>query len=151
MDWIVARGERTEQERAQGALQPDLERSGHAFRKNADAPSGRFAHRFRSHEQLFRSLPFSPTAAYIALMATVIFDTLELVTRLKNAGFADEQAESVVRVISDAQQELVSRDYLDNALQRELAPLRTELAVLKWMTGIVIGGVVALIIKTFLA
>jgi len=84
-------------------------------------------------------------------MATVTFDTLELVTKLKNAGFADEQAESVVRVIADAQQDLVSRDYLDNALQRELAPVRTELAVLKWMTGIVIGGVVALIIKTFLA
>jgi len=84
-------------------------------------------------------------------MATVTFDTLELVTKLKNAGFADEQAECVVRVISDAQQDLVSRDYLDNALQRELAPVRTELAVLKWMTGIVIGGVVALIIKTFLA
>lgn len=83
-------------------------------------------------------------------MATVTFDTLELVTKLKSAGFADEQAETVVRVIADAQQELVSREYLDNALQRELAPVRTELAVLKWMTGIVIGGVMALIIKTFL-
>jgi len=84
-------------------------------------------------------------------MATVTFGTEKLVTKLKNAGFADKQAESVVRVISDAQQDLVSRDYLDNALQRELAPVRTELAVLKWMTGIVIGGVVALIIKTLLA
>ncbi len=84
-------------------------------------------------------------------MATVTFDTLELVGKLKSAGFADEQAEAVVRVISEAQQELVSREYLDSALQRELAPLRTEFTALKWMTGIVIGGVIALIIKTFLA
>jgi hypothetical protein len=65
--------------------------------------------------------------------------------------FRGRAGETIVRVIADAEQELVSREYLDHALQRELAPLRTELAVLKWMTGIVIGGVIALIIKTFLS
>lgn len=82
-------------------------------------------------------------------MATVTFDTMELVSKLKTAGFPPEQAEAVVRVISDAQQDLTTREYLDNALARELAPVRTELAVLKWMTGIVIGGLVALIVKNF--
>ena len=86
-------------------------------------------------------------------MATVTFDTLELVDKLKSAGFVQEQAEAVVRVIADAQQDLVTRAYLDHALQREFAsqlgPIRTELAVLKWMMGVVIGGLVALIIKGF--
>jgi hypothetical protein len=86
-------------------------------------------------------------------MATVTFDTLELVDKLKSAGFVQEQAEAVVRVIADAQQDLVTREYLDHALQREFAsqlgPIRTELAVLKWMMGVVIGGLVALIIKGF--
>jgi len=86
-------------------------------------------------------------------MATVTFDTLELVDKLKSAGFVQEQAEAVVRVIADAQQDLVTREYLDHALQREFAsqlgPIRTEIAVLKWMMGVVIGGLVALIIKGF--
>jgi len=54
-----------------------------------------------------------------------------------------------VRVIAGAQQDLVSREYLDHALARELAPIRTELAVLKWMMGLVIGGLIALIINSF--
>jgi hypothetical protein len=82
-------------------------------------------------------------------MATVTFDTLELVDKLKSAGFVQEQAEAVVRVIADAQEDLVTRAYLDQALQRELSPIRTEIAVLKWMMGVVIGGLVALIIKGF--
>ena len=36
-------------------------------------------------------------------MTTITFDTLELVDKLKNAGFAQEQAETVVRVIVEAQ------------------------------------------------
>ena len=82
-------------------------------------------------------------------MTTVTFDTLELVDKLKSAGVPQNQAEAVVRVIAESQDELVTREHLDNALARELAPLRTELAVLKWMIGVVIGGVVALIIKAF--
>jgi hypothetical protein len=57
----------------------------------------------------------------------------------------------VERVIADAQQGLVTRAYLDQALQRELAPIRAEIAVLKWMMGVVIGGLIALIIKSFFA
>ncbi len=84
-------------------------------------------------------------------MTTVTFDTLKLVDKLKSAGIPPEQAEAVVRVIAESQDELVTRDHLDNALARELAPIRTELTVLKWMTGVVIGGIVALVIKAFLA
>jgi hypothetical protein len=82
-------------------------------------------------------------------IATVTFDTLELVEKLKSAGFVQEQAEAVVRVIAGAQEDVVTRAYLDHALQRELSPVRTEIAVLKWMMGVVIGGLVALIIKGF--
>jgi hypothetical protein len=83
-------------------------------------------------------------------MTTITFDTLRLVDRLKSAGIPPEQAEAVVRVIAESQDELVTREQLDSSLARELAPIRTELAVLKWMTGVVIGGIVALIIKAFL-
>ena len=88
---------------------------------------------------------------YDRAMTTVTFDTLSLVHKLKSAGIPADQAEAVVRVIADAQGELVTREYLDGALARELAPIRTEVVVSRWMIGVVLGGVVALVLKAFLA
>ncbi|WP_295404057.1 DUF1640 domain-containing protein [uncultured Thiocystis sp.] len=76
-------------------------------------------------------------------MTTITFDTLQLVDKLKAAGFPPEQAESVVRAISAAQSELVTKDILEQAL----APLRTDLTVLKWMMGVLLAGVMSLILK----
>lgn len=80
-------------------------------------------------------------------MTTITFDTLELVDKLKTAGIPQEQAEAVVRVIADAQNKLVTKDDLEIAL----SPLKTDLAVLKWMIGILIAGVMSLVLKTFFA
>ncbi len=82
-------------------------------------------------------------------MATITFDTLKLVEKLKAAGFQQEQAEAVVRVIADAQDELVTKNYLDSTLEKMLAPIRTDLAVLKWMIGVLLAGVISLVMKTF--
>jgi len=82
-------------------------------------------------------------------MATITFDPLKLVEKLKAAGFAQAQAEAVVRVIADAQDELVTKTYLDSALEKMLAPIRIDLAVLKWMIGILLAGVVSLVMKTY--
>ncbi len=82
-------------------------------------------------------------------MATVTFDTLKLVEKLKTAGFAPEQAEAVIRVIVEAQDELVTKAYLDAALEKTLALIRTDLAVLKWMLGILLAGVISLVMKSF--
>ena len=65
--------------------------------------------------------------------------------KLKAAGFPPEQAESVVRAISEAQSELVTKDILEQAL----APLRTDLMVLKWMMGVLLAGVMSLVLKGF--
>ena len=78
-------------------------------------------------------------------MTTITFDTLELVDKLKTAGIPQEQAEAVVRVIADAQNKLVTKDDLEISL----SPLKTDLAVLKWMIGILIAGVMSLVLKTF--
>lgn len=82
-------------------------------------------------------------------MATVTFGTLKLVEKLKTAGFAPEQAEAVVRAIADAQDELVTKAYLDTALEKALAPIRTDQAVQKWMMGILLAGVISLVMKSF--
>lgn len=82
-------------------------------------------------------------------MATVTFDTLKLVEQLRAAGIPAEQAEAVVRVIAAAQDELVTKPYLDSTLERMLAPIRTDMAVLKWMMGILLAGVISLVMKNF--
>ena len=78
-------------------------------------------------------------------MATVTFDTLQLVEQLRTAGIPQEQAEAVVRVIAKSQDNLVTQVGLEVAL----APLRTDLAVLKWMIGLLLAGVMSLVIKAF--
>ncbi|MGH8474290.1 MAG: DUF1640 domain-containing protein [Methylococcales bacterium] len=78
-------------------------------------------------------------------MTTVTFDTLQLTNQLKAAGVPPEQAEAVVRAIVEAQSQLVTKSDLATAL----AALRVDLAVLKWMMGVLLAGVVSLVLKTF--
>jgi hypothetical protein len=78
-------------------------------------------------------------------MTLITFDTLQLIDKLKSAGIPAEQAEAVVRTIAEAQSQLVTKDDLEIAL----APVKTDLAVLKWMMGMLIAGVMSLVIKSF--
>ena len=50
-------------------------------------------------------------------MSTITFDTLEATRRLRDAGFDEKQAETVVRVLSDAQDRLVTSEHFDNKMQ----------------------------------
>ena len=65
-------------------------------------------------------------------MATITFDSLKLSDRLKTAGFTPEQADAVVRVIAEAQDELITKKDLEIAL----SPLKSDLLVLKWAVGL---------------
>lgn len=51
----------------------------------------------------------------------------------------------MVRVILEAQNQLLTKTDLEIAL----SPVRTDLAVLKWMMGVLLTGVLSLILKTF--
>lgn len=55
----------------------------------------------------------------------------------------------MIRVIAEAQDELVTKAHLDSTLERLLAPIRTDLTVLKWMMGLLLAGVMSLILKGF--
>ena len=83
-------------------------------------------------------------------MTTITFDTLQLVDKLKAAGFQQAQAEAVIRVIAEAQDTLVTQAYFDHKLEKELAPIRTDQAGQKWMTGVLLAGVF-LVLKAFLS
>ena len=66
-------------------------------------------------------------ACYSARMSILTFDTLDATRRLREAGFDEKQAETVVRVLSDAQDRLVTREHFDAKL--EAIELRLTLKV----------------------
>jgi len=80
-------------------------------------------------------------------MSTVTFDTLKFVKTLEASGIDTKQAEAIASAYRDAtsDQELVTK--ID--LQLELAPIKSELHMMKWMMGLILGGVVALVLKSF--
>lgn len=89
-------------------------------------------------------------------MTIITFDTLHLVDKLKSAGIPQKQAEAVIRVIAEAQDQLVTKDDLKSALDDVINPIKIDLAILKtdslaikWMMGILIAGVMFIVIKTF--
>ena len=84
-------------------------------------------------------------------MATITFDTLAFVKRLKNAGFDEAQAEA----LSEAQKESLT-EILDTTLatksdivrlEKEIASSKTE--IIKWVAGMLViqAGVVAALVK----
>ena len=54
-----------------------------------------------------------------------------------------------MRAIADAQDEWLTKATLDAALEKALAPIRTDQAVQKWMMGILLAGVISLVMKSF--
>ncbi|MGH8523595.1 MAG: DUF1640 domain-containing protein [Gammaproteobacteria bacterium] len=59
----------------------------------------------------------------------------------------DAEAKAIAEAFRDAQSdaELVTK----KDLQIELAPLKGDLLLLKWMMGLVLGGIMALLLKAF--
>ncbi|MDD5296801.1 MAG: hypothetical protein PHU46_07805 [Rhodocyclaceae bacterium] len=78
-------------------------------------------------------------------MSTVTFDTLDATRRLRDAGFDEKQAETVVRVLSEAQERLVTREHFD----AQFALLESKFDKLQWMLGAVLALAVANFAKQF--
>jgi hypothetical protein len=78
-------------------------------------------------------------------MSTVTFDTLDAMRRLRDAGFDEKQAESVVRVLSDAQSNLVTREHFDARME----VIDAKFDKLTWMIGVLIAIALANFAKQF--
>ncbi|OGS94416.1 MAG: DUF1640 domain-containing protein [Gallionellales bacterium RIFCSPLOWO2_02_FULL_57_47] len=80
-------------------------------------------------------------------MSAVSFDTLKFVKTLEASGIDNKQAEAIANAYRDASadQELVTK----KDLQIELAPIKADMQIIKWMNGLMLGGIVALILKAF--
>jgi hypothetical protein len=82
-------------------------------------------------------------------MSTITFDTLSFTRKLRDAGFDERQAEAVVRVMSEAQEALVTREHFDAKIQTLEARLDAKIDKLSWMMGILIALAVANFAKQF--
>ena len=80
-------------------------------------------------------------------MATITFDTLKFVEKLKSVWIPEDQAKVISEALRDAsgEAELITK----KDLQIELAPIRSDISLIKWMMGIRLGGVMALLLKSF--
>ena len=80
-------------------------------------------------------------------MVAVTFGTLKFTKRLKESGFPEAQAEALVDAVLGvtSEAELVPK----KDLQIELASIKTALTLIKWLLGLLLGGIVALLLKAF--
>ncbi len=89
-------------------------------------------------------------------MATITFDMLDLVDKLKTAGFDQNQSEAVIRVIVEAQDGLVTKHDLievKNEIKSDISirfeRVDGELKLNRWMLGAILAGVVSIVVKSF--
>lgn len=81
-------------------------------------------------------------------MATVTFDAHKFVRKLQEVGFDQKQAKGLTEAMRAAidESELVTK----RDLQIELAPIKADLNLLKWMMGALIAMAIANFSKQFL-
>ena len=84
-------------------------------------------------------------------VTALAIDTLRMSKRLAEAGFTDAQAEAVTSLVSEASDPAVHELVTRKDLQIELAPLRSDIGLLKWMVGANTALVIGVLLKLFAA
>ncbi|AAO29567.1 DUF1640 domain-containing protein [Xylella fastidiosa subsp. sandyi] len=93
-------------------------------------------------------------------MTSVAFDTLKFANRLKTAGVpaahAEAEAEALAEVLETNLQDLATKQdlrelelKLESKIDKGFTEVKGEMLLLKWMLGVLVAGVAALIIKAF--
>ena len=83
-------------------------------------------------------------------MSTLTFDTLEATRRLRNAGFDEKQAETVVRVLSDAQDRLVTSEHFDTKLEsmtKDMQAMELRLTIKIGALMAAVGGIIIAVLR----
>jgi hypothetical protein len=80
------------------------------------------------------------------IVATITFDTLKFVEKLRAGGVPEEQAKAEAEALVTAFSEAMDSQL---ATKTDINRLERELIVIKWMVGLVLGGILALILKAF--
>jgi hypothetical protein len=80
------------------------------------------------------------------IVTTITFDTLKFVEKLRAGGVPEEQAKAEAEALVTAFSEAMDSQL---ATKTDINRLERELVVVKWMVGLVLGGILALILKAF--
>jgi len=80
-------------------------------------------------------------------MSTVTFDTLKFVKELENAGMPQQQAEAQAKALAN-----VLSESLDTTLatKSDMQDVKSELKLMKWMLGFLIGGVLFIMLRLYI-
>ena len=88
-------------------------------------------------------------------MTTAVFDTLKASDNLKAAGIEAKQAEAIVHTMAGAFEGSVATkaDLVEvkSELKQDIAAVKGDIKLLKWMIGVILICVVFPILKSFLA
>ncbi|MDY0136804.1 MAG: hypothetical protein RBS36_06510 [Thiomicrospira sp.] len=71
-------------------------------------------------------------------MASITFDTLELVENLKKSGLSAEQSEAIVKNIAKSQEGLLSKAHFEHRVEKLEDRLNYKINLIQWMLAIVI-------------
>lgn len=86
-------------------------------------------------------------------MTTTVFDTLKASRDLKSAGFEDAQAEAIVTTMAGAFDDTVATKAdlaaVKSELKQDMAVIKGDIKLLKWMVGVVLACVAFPILKSF--
>lgn len=86
-------------------------------------------------------------------MTTFTLDTHLAANRLIDAGFDSKQATEIVELLVKSQEGQITKeffkDYLDYKLEKELNPIRQDNAAMKATLAIIVGGIIALLVKSY--
>lgn len=87
-------------------------------------------------------------------MSAITFDTLKYTKRLRDAGYTEQQAEAATEAQRDCLNEVLDSTLATrqdiHGLEIKITKIETDIVHLKWMSGVVIGGIVALLIRGFM-
>jgi len=86
-------------------------------------------------------------------MASTTFDTHKFVRRLRDAGMPEGQAEALAEAQREALAQTLDSQMATKAdisrIELKLVEHDGELKLIKWMLGLLLAGVLALVLKTF--
>jgi hypothetical protein len=90
-------------------------------------------------------------------MSSITFDTLAYSKRLREAGFTEQQAEAQTQAQQQVMQDILGSQIatkgdingLEKRIKDEIHNLKIQIAVLKWMMGVMLAGVLSLVLKAF--
>lgn len=99
-------------------------------------------------------------------MNAATFDTLKATKKLRSAGYEEDQAESIIEILNESREDLLSIEQYDTqtkvlianfdskftAIDSKISVLESKMdskfSIMQWMLGFLLAGVTTLVLKS---